>query len=44
MNNAVFNFEDPKNEVVLNYETKSTERSNLIKELEKQSKEQIEIH
>ena len=43
MNNAVFNFEDPKNEVVLNYETKSTERSNLIKELEKQSKEQIEI-
>jgi len=43
MNNAVFNFEDPKNEVVLNYEPKSCERSNLIKELEKQSKQQIEI-
>ncbi len=43
MNNAVFNFEDPKNENVLNYEPKSNERSNLIKELEKQSKQQIEI-
>jgi 1-pyrroline-5-carboxylate dehydrogenase len=43
MNNAVFNFEDPKNEVVLNYCPKSSERTNLIKELDKQSKEQIEI-
>ena len=43
MNNAVFNFEDPKNEVVLDYCPKSNERVNLIKELEKQSKEQIEI-
>lgn len=43
MNNAVFNFEDPKNEIVHCYEPKSHDRSNLIKELEKQSKQQIEI-
>ena len=43
MNNAVYNFEEPKNEVVLNYEPKSCERSKLIKELEDQSKKQIEI-
>lgn len=43
MNNAVFNFEDPKNEVVFNYETNSIERTNLIKELEKQSSQEIEI-
>ncbi len=43
MNNAVFNFEDPKNEAVLNYCPKSNERNKLIKELEKQSKQQIEI-
>ncbi|NTW31651.1 MAG: L-glutamate gamma-semialdehyde dehydrogenase [Bacteroidetes bacterium] len=43
MNNAIFNFEDPKNEVVLNYKPESNERFNLIKELEKQSKQQIEI-
>ena len=43
MNNAVFNFEDPKNEVVLNYGPKSNERNSLIKELESQNNQQIEI-
>ncbi len=43
MNNAVFNFEDPKNEHVLNYTKNSCEKDNLFKELNKQSNEQIEI-
>jgi 1-pyrroline-5-carboxylate dehydrogenase len=43
MNNAVFNFEDPKNEHVLNYNKNSCEKDNLFLELNKQSNEQIEI-
>ncbi len=43
MNNAIFNFEDPKNEVVLNYEPQSNERLKLQKELERQSSQKIEI-
>lgn len=43
MNNAVFNLEDPKNEVVLNYGKGSPEREELFRELEKQSNLQIEI-
>lgn len=43
MNNAIFNFQDPKNEVVQNYEPRSNERIQLTKELERQSKQTIEI-
>ena len=43
MNNAIFNFEDPKNEVVQNYEPRSNERIQLTKELERQSKQTVEI-
>lgn len=43
MNNAIFNFEDPKNEVVQNFEPRSNERIQLTKELERQSKQTIEI-
>lgn len=43
MNNAVFNLEDPKNEVVLNYGKNSPERVELFRELERQSNQQIEI-
>ncbi|HQI46484.1 MAG TPA: L-glutamate gamma-semialdehyde dehydrogenase [Bacteroidales bacterium] len=43
MNNAIFNFEDPKNEIVQNFEPRSNERIQLTKELERQSKQTIEI-
>jgi 1-pyrroline-5-carboxylate dehydrogenase len=43
MNNAVYNFEDPKNEKVLNYGPKDCERPLLLKELEQQSRQPIEI-
>ncbi len=43
MNNAIFNFKDPKNEDVLHYAPRSIERISLIKELDRQSKEEIEI-
>lgn len=43
MNNAIFNFEAPKNEVVLNYAPGTCERQQLIAELERQSKQEIEI-
>jgi 1-pyrroline-5-carboxylate dehydrogenase len=43
MNNAIFNFEDPKNETVYSYSPQSCERPALIRELEYQAKEQIEI-
>ncbi|MBI5541351.1 MAG: L-glutamate gamma-semialdehyde dehydrogenase [Bacteroidia bacterium] len=43
MNNAVFNFEDPKNEHVFNYAKNSCEKGLLFKELEKQSSQEIEI-
>lgn len=43
MNNAVFNFEDPKNEHVFNYAKGSCEKNLLFKELDKQSHQEIEI-
>ncbi len=43
MNNAIFNFEDPKNEGVQSYGPKSCERGALMMELNRQSYEQIEI-
>lgn len=43
MNNAVFNFEDPKNEHVFNYAKGSCEKDLLFKELDKQSHQEIEI-
>lgn len=43
MNNAVFNFEDPKNEHVFHYAKNSCERDLLFKELVKQSRQEIEI-
>ena len=43
MNNAIFNFREPKNEPVYQYLTGSPERIKLQKELEMQSKLEIEI-
>ena len=43
MNNAIFNFREPKNEAVLGYLNGSPERENLLKELEYQSQMEIEI-
>lgn len=43
MNNAIFNFQEPKNEPVLEYLKKSPERSVLEKELEHQYHKQVEI-
>ena len=43
MNNAVYNFEDPRNETILNYAKNSSERTALFKEIERQSSEQIDI-
>ncbi len=43
MNNAIFNFREPKNEAVLGYLKGSPERENLLKELEYQSKMELEI-
>lgn len=43
MNNAVYNFQVPVNERVLNYLKGSIERQNLEKELKKQSSQKIEI-
>lgn len=43
MNNAIFNFEDPKNEQVLDYAPGSVERAGLVSELERQASQEIEI-
>ncbi|MBK6963899.1 MAG: L-glutamate gamma-semialdehyde dehydrogenase [Bacteroidales bacterium] len=43
MNNAIFSFEPPKNEGVLNYEPGSIHRKELMHELDRQSSEIIEI-
>lgn len=43
MNNAIFNFKEPNNEPIKKYLKGSTERKLLFKELEKQSKQKIEI-
>lgn len=43
MNNAIFNFQEPKNEPVLEYLKTSPERSALEKELEHQYQNQVEI-
>ncbi len=43
MNNAIFNFREPKNEAVLGYLNGSPERINLLKELVFQSQMEIEI-
>ena len=43
MNNAIFNFENPQNEVTLNYAPNSPERELLTKELKRLESTQIEI-
>jgi 1-pyrroline-5-carboxylate dehydrogenase len=43
MNNAIFNFEDPKSEIVLTYGPKTCERDLLKKELQDQSKLELDI-
>ena len=43
MNNAIYNFKEPKNEPVYKYLNGSTERNKLQKELEFQSGKEIEI-
>jgi len=43
MNNAIFNFEEPKNEKILCYNPGSVERTELIKEIEKIQSSEIEI-
>ncbi|MEI7594800.1 MAG: L-glutamate gamma-semialdehyde dehydrogenase [Bacteroidota bacterium] len=43
MNNALFNFEIPKNETILNYASNSNERTNLVNEIEKVQSVEIEI-
>ncbi len=43
MNNAIFNFREPKNEAVLGYLKGSPERESLLRELEYQSKMELEI-
>jgi 1-pyrroline-5-carboxylate dehydrogenase len=43
MNNAVFGFEEPKNEQILSYQKGMQERNELENELKKQASEQIEI-
>ena len=43
MNNAIFNFDDPKNEKILDYEFDSCERNQLIKEIKKLESNEIEI-
>ncbi len=43
MNNAIYNFRSPVNEPVLSYLPGSMEREALIKELDRQSRETIEI-
>lgn len=43
MNNAIFNFDDPKNEKINDYSPTSCERNSLITELNKQASEEIEI-
>ena len=43
MNNAIYNFKEPINEQILGYLPKSKERELLFAELEKQSKQEIEI-
>ncbi|MHC1775938.1 MAG: L-glutamate gamma-semialdehyde dehydrogenase [Lentimicrobium sp.] len=43
MNNAIFSFEPPKNEAVLNYKPGSIHRKELMHELDRQSSEIIEI-
>jgi 1-pyrroline-5-carboxylate dehydrogenase len=43
MNNAIFNFEEPKNEKILCYNPNSSERTELVKEIEKIQSTEIEI-
>lgn len=43
MNNAIFNFKEPKNEPIQSYLKGSKERKLLMKELEKQSNQEVEI-
>ncbi|MBI9035666.1 MAG: L-glutamate gamma-semialdehyde dehydrogenase [Bacteroidales bacterium] len=43
MNNAIYNFQPPKNEAVWEYRMGTVERSKLEKELDKLSSEEIEI-
>lgn len=43
MNNAIFNFREPKNEPVFNYLNGSQERNNLLKEIDFQSDSKFEI-
>jgi len=43
MNNAVFNFREPKNEPVFSYKSGSEERAKLVEELNRQSSIQVEI-
>jgi len=43
MNNSLFFFEEPKNETILNYASGSVERAQLVNEISKQEKQQIEI-
>jgi 1-pyrroline-5-carboxylate dehydrogenase len=43
MNNAIYDFREPKNEQILGYLPGSTEREKLFKELEFQSENEIEI-
>ncbi|PKP34198.1 MAG: 1-pyrroline-5-carboxylate dehydrogenase [Bacteroidetes bacterium HGW-Bacteroidetes-17] len=43
MNNAIFDFKEPKNEPIYTYLAGSTERELLLKELKKQSNQEIEI-
>lgn len=43
MNNAIYNFKEPNNEPILDYKKGSKEREQLFAEIEKQSKQEIEI-
>jgi len=43
MNNAIYNFREPKNEPILTYAPGSEERHKLIQELNEQSSKEIEI-
>jgi len=43
MNNAIYNFREPTNELVIGYMPGSKERELLLNELERQSKQEIEI-
>jgi len=43
MNNAIFSFNSPKNEAILQYKPDSIERKQIIRELDRISSQQIEI-